>query len=54
MDKKTINVLGKQIAYLEAGEGDPIVLQHGNPTRAYMWRNVMPHLEKWAAVSPQI
>jgi haloalkane dehalogenase len=43
---KKINVLGKQIAYVEAGEGDPIVFQHGNPTCSYMWRNVIPHLEK--------
>jgi haloalkane dehalogenase len=46
MKKKKTNVLGKQIAYLEAGEGDPIVFQHGNPTSSYMWRNVIPHLEK--------
>ena len=26
--------------------------QHGNPTSSYLWRNVMPHLEDWAASSP--
>ena len=40
---KTID--GKQMAYLEHGEGDPIVFLHGNPTSSYLWRNVMPHLE---------
>ncbi len=30
--------------YVELGEGDPIVFQHGNPTSSYLWRNVMPHL----------
>ena len=42
--KKTINVKGKNMAYVEMGEGDPIVFQHGNPTSSYLWRNIMPHL----------
>ena len=42
--KKTIEVRGKQMAYVEMGEGDPIVFQHGNPTSSYLWRNIMPHL----------
>jgi haloalkane dehalogenase len=33
------------MAYLDVGEGDPIVFLHGNPTSSYMWRNVMPYLE---------
>jgi haloalkane dehalogenase len=33
------------MAYVEAGEGDPIVFLHGNPTSSYLWRNVMPHLD---------
>ena len=44
-DKKYIDVLGKQIAYVEMGEGDPIILQHGNPTSSYLWRNIMPQLQ---------
>lgn len=43
--KKTINVKGKSMSYVEMGEGDPIVFQHGNPTSSYLWRNVMPHLQ---------
>ena len=42
--KKTIDVLGKSMAYVELGEGDPIVFQHGNPTSSYLWRNIMPHV----------
>jgi len=44
LPKKTIEVMGKTIAYSEMGSGDPIVFQHGNPTSSYLWRNVMPHL----------
>jgi len=43
--KQRRRVLGREMAYVEAGEGDPIVLLHGNPTSSYLWRNVMPHLQ---------
>ena len=42
--KQHATVLGKRMAYVEMGEGDPIVFLHGNPTSSYLWRNVMPHL----------
>ncbi len=42
--KKYLDVLGKRMAYVEMGEGDPIVFQHGNPTSSYLWRNIMPEL----------
>ncbi len=44
-EKKFRDVLGKRIAYVEEGAGDPIVLLHGNPTSSYLWRNVVPELE---------
>lgn len=39
-----VNVLDKRMAYVESGQGCPIVFQHGNPTSSYLWRNVMPHV----------
>ncbi len=42
--KKKVQVKGKAMAYVEMGEGDPIVFLHGNPTSSYLWRNVMPLL----------
>ncbi len=42
--KQRRQVLGRKMAYVEVGEGDPIVLLHGNPTSSYLWRNVLPHL----------
>ena len=39
--KKTIKVLGKNMAYVEMGAGEPVVFLHGNPTSSYLWRNVM-------------
>ena len=44
-EKKRASVLGRQMAYVEVGEGDPIVFLHGNPTSSYLWRNVMPQCE---------
>jgi haloalkane dehalogenase len=44
--KQRQRVLGREMAYVEAGKGDPIVLLHGNPTSSYLWRNVLPHLQK--------
>lgn len=53
--KKTQNVLGKEIAYIEEGEGDPIVLLHGNPTSSYLWRNVIPELAgKGRVIAPDL
>ncbi|MEM7018452.1 MAG: haloalkane dehalogenase, partial [Pseudomonadota bacterium] len=43
--KKTVEVLGKKMTYVEMGEGDPILFLHGNPTSSYLWRNIMPHLK---------
>jgi len=42
--KKHARVLGRKMAYVEVGQGDPIVFLHGNPTSSYLWRNVIPHL----------
>ena len=45
LKKKTVDVLGSQMAYHERGEGAPVLLLHGNPTSSYLWRNVIPELE---------
>ncbi|MFR9768328.1 haloalkane dehalogenase [Nocardia sp. SC052] len=41
--KKFSDVRGQRMAYIDEGQGDAIVFQHGNPTSSYLWRNVMPH-----------
>jgi haloalkane dehalogenase len=43
--KKFVNIRGLRMAYIDEGQGDAIVFQHGNPTSSYLWRNVMPHLD---------
>lgn len=44
-EKQYVDVNGSRMAYVEAGEGDPIVFLHGNITSSYMWRNIIPHVE---------
>ena len=44
-EKQRRRILGSEMAYVEVGEGDPIVLLHGNPTSSYLWRNVLPYLQ---------
>jgi len=45
MPKQRREVLGRTMAYVEVGTGDPIVLLHGNPTASYIWRNIIPYLQ---------
>jgi haloalkane dehalogenase len=53
--KKTAQVLGSSMAYLEHGGGDPIVLLHGNPTSSYLWRKVIPELaEVGRCIAPDL
>lgn len=42
--RKRIAVLDTDMAYVDVGEGEPIVFLHGNPTPSYLWRNIIPHL----------
>jgi len=45
-----VDIDGVRMHYLEAGEGAPILLLHGNPTSSYLWRNVIPHLDDMGRV----
>jgi haloalkane dehalogenase len=41
--RKRLSVLDTDMAYVDVGEGDPIVFLHGNPTPSYLWRNIIPY-----------
>jgi haloalkane dehalogenase len=43
--KKRRQVLDLEMAYVDEGEGDPIVFVHGNPTFSYIWRNIIPYVQ---------
>jgi len=40
-----IPVLDTDMAYIESGQGEPVVFLHGNPTSSYLWRNIIPSIE---------
>jgi haloalkane dehalogenase len=44
-EKRFAEVLGRRMAYIERGVGNPILFLHGNPTSSFLWRNVLPHVE---------
>jgi haloalkane dehalogenase len=46
--QRRVPVLDSEMAYVERGEGRPVVFLHGNPTSSYLWRNVLPHVEPGA------
>ncbi len=53
--KKLATVNGYEMAYVEAGRGDPIVFLHGNPTSSYLWRNIIPYAEPYGrCIAPDL
>ncbi|MEM7336518.1 MAG: haloalkane dehalogenase [Chloroflexota bacterium] len=50
-----INIKGSKMHYIEAGEGDPILFLHGNPTSSYLWRNIIPYVtSQGRAIAPDL
>ena len=47
-ERSRVPVLDIEMAYVDTGEGEPVVFLHGNPTSSYLWRNVIPHVEPHA------
>jgi haloalkane dehalogenase len=43
-NKRYVDVHGSRMAYVEMGQGRPLVFQHGNPTSSFLWRNILPQL----------
>ena len=42
-----VEVLGSKMHYVDTGgSGSVVVMIHGQPTWSYLWRNVIPHVEK--------
>lgn len=55
IQRNEVTVLGSDMSYLEAGEGDAVVFLHGNPSAAYLWRNVIPYVSTThRAIAPDL
>jgi haloalkane dehalogenase len=44
--RQRAHILDTDIAYVDEGDGDPIIFLHGNPTSSYLWRNIIPYAEE--------
>ncbi len=49
-ERKMVDVYGCNMAYVDEGEGDPIVFIHGAPESSYIWRNIMPFLKPYGRI----
>lgn len=53
--KRTIDVGGNAIAYVDEGEGEPLVLLHGCPFSTYEWREAIPRLAtRFRVIAPDL
>ena len=53
--KKSIEVAGKSMAYVEDGVGKPVLFLHGNPTSSYLWRDVIPSIrDRFRCIAPDL
>ncbi|WP_428390474.1 haloalkane dehalogenase [Lichenicoccus sp.] len=51
----SIEVFGSRMAYVDSGEGPPVLFLHGNPTSSYLWRNIIPHVAPHArCIAPDL
>src|ERR1700722_11763916 len=46
MKTEKVTVLGKQIYFRYAGQGDPVILLHGSHRSGYLWTKNIPELSK--------
>jgi haloalkane dehalogenase len=42
--KKSTNVDGYTMTFVEAGAGDPVVFIHGDVMSSFLWHNVLPYV----------
>jgi haloalkane dehalogenase len=43
-ERRRIDVLDTDMAYVDVGRGRPVVFLHGNPTSSFLWRGVIPYV----------
>lgn len=53
IERRSVDIDGSQVSYLEAGEGEPVLYLHGFPTSGHLWRDVMvPVAAQARAIAP--
>jgi len=55
LPRHEVAVLDSTMSYLDSGEGEVVLFLHGNPSAAYLWRNVIPFVaEGHRAIAPDL
>lgn len=53
--KKFQEVNGRKLAYVERGQGAPLIFLHGNPTSSFLWRNIIAPLSvHYRCIAPDL
>ncbi len=42
--RRRVRVLDTEMAFVDVGQGRPVVFLHGNPTSSFLWRAIIPHV----------
>jgi haloalkane dehalogenase len=43
-ERRRARVLDTDLAFVDTGQGRPVVFLHGNPTSSFLWRGIIPHV----------
>src|SRR5436853_4837604 len=55
VEPRYADVDGLRVHYAEAGEGDPVILQHGWPQHWWVWRDLIgPLAERFRVICPDM
>lgn len=55
IEKKFVRVDGLRMAYVERGQGQPVVFLHGNPTSSFLWRHqIAPLSARYRCLAPDL
>ncbi|MEM8836745.1 MAG: haloalkane dehalogenase [Pseudomonadota bacterium] len=53
--KKSVEINGSKMAYVDEGDGPVVLFLHGNPTSSYLWRNIIPYVtDNHRAIAPDL
>ena len=55
INKKSLSINNKQMAFIDEGNGETLIFIHGNPTSSFLWRNIAPHfIDKYRVIVPDL
>jgi len=46
--RRRVRALDTEMAYVDTGQGEPVVFLHGNPTSSFLWRHVIARVDSVA------